>query len=236
MKLTRVTLARGGQVLIVQGVCHIGSTRLYQFLQAGLNQAFARGYTIFREGVTLPYDKDPITKNEEKARRFLSLLFSSYSDIANATGESCQSNMLCYPSGVITADISIGDTARALDVIDFKSDYLIRIFEEDAVILRHQAEQRLSGIEPPRLGFVSCLLSLYSRIRLEIERYWYRRAFKKCFPVIHGYRNRVVVDIVRRLLGDANGYIQYGGNHIMDLCTLFVNDGWTKVKVEKFEV
>lgn len=198
---------------------HVAPPQLYEVLQKDLDWAIKHNYQIFFERVK----KDPVTRmltrNQEKIKKFLSLLLGLYPVLAARFGIATQKEKIAYPEDAINADITLDELVEKLDENGFRCDFLLWFFANLDEAVKAEVKKKLST---PR-SFNAAMDNSEKRSLNKLVGWFF---FRKAIPIILDYRNGVAVAKIRENSDGRNIFIHYGEKHIKGLVGLLEKDGW----------
>ncbi len=228
VRISKYTLARNGQTLILRGMSHVAPAGLYGMLQTEMDACVGEGYKVFFEGLR-DYSKlgEDASPQEYKIAEFLTLLIDSYPIMAKAWGFGLQKEYIKYPSDAINADISFSELVRILKERNFRCDFLSAVLKQ-GLADGEAAKEKLSKIDPfrkPRKGFAYFISWLLF--------------FRKLLAVVLSHRNEVAVDIIEKKASGENLhkiFIHYGEGHVAGMIRLFKRHGWRVVGISELDL
>ena len=237
MYLTKYTLKKGNQRLILQGVSHVASPELYKVIQKEMDKKIKQGYKVFLEGVSdVPSDLSHyVSKKEYTTARFLRLFFKiddikeKFETVGN------QDEELNYPDDVIYADVSFDEIVRVLEEEKFR--YIIlwyslkkvwlsleKSLEKKKFIenLAREFEEMIETFKFKRVdAFKIILLTPLFKFHLLLLRY----------PFLD-FRNRRAVEIIEKN-APKRALVHYGEEHISGIKKNLEKKKWELVNSSK---
>lgn len=145
--ISQIELRRTGDVLILQGMCHVAPRGFYRSVQETMERCAAAGYYTLFEGVRGgDTDEDDMSREELLIHRFFLGLINLYPSIAERLGLSEQRRHISYdPERSKNADISWREFVRQLHEVGFRPPWFLAIilikagdlpFSADEVVLQ----------------------------------------------------------------------------------------------------
>lgn len=233
MHLSRVTLVRGAQRCVLQGMIHIAPKALYTAVQHDMDTLVQKGYQVFFEGVNKEPAEAPLNENEARIREFLGFILELYPVLASSLGVVFQPQHIAYPADAVNADITFSHLTRKLDENGFTCDLLLSMIRAlgGKEKLRDKKAAEIRGSEDAFKEFVRSRSrkSVLGRICAWI-------LLRKAVPVVLGYRNSVAVRIMRECSANRDCYMLYGDRHIPGLVDLLVGEGWAVTRTDRVDL
>ncbi len=220
MNLSRVTLERGEQKAVLQGMIHVGPEELYSALQSDVDWATRNGYQVFFEGVRKNPTRKASSPNEREIRKFFTILLELYPAAAQSLGISLQKEKIAYPPNAINADITFAELTKRLDLNGFRCNLILRLFK---FIGKKELKEVVQDVFSQKGGLNAVL---DKSERWSFSRLFKWLVFRKADPVIIDYRNEVAVKTIRSHSHKQNVFIHYGEKHVPGLVRLLRSDGW----------
>ena len=230
MKLSRVVLAKEGKEAILQGMIHVESKKLYEYLQKDIEWAEDNQYVFFYETVQGSYPEVFANKNQEQIKAFFVFISEFLPILANSFGMVLQKNAVVYPEDAINADITMSELIKELDTNGFTCRFIVKLL---SLIPKDTLKEALDK----EFGEDISLNEFIDKSQKKSWASWFADfLLRKADPVILDYRNKVAVKSIIEYGNNQNIFVHYGDGHIKGLTSLLEKEGWVVKEISYLEL